>query len=162
MHQNFPSGRPYRVVQLKAGAFVLAGALWLTTDVCANQTNQSPAEARIPKSTFVSEGPVGRNPFFPASRRLKSKPVEDPGKPVAVVQDFSQLLVLKGITGPPENRIALINNQTFTKGEEGEVKAGNSKVKIRVVEIRDKSVIVEIGGAPKELLLQESLLPITK
>jgi len=71
-------------------------------------------------------------------------------------------LVLKGITGPAEKRIALINNLTFAKGEEGEVKAGPGKVKIRVLEIREKSVIVSIEGvaAPKELILQERLLPV--
>ena len=79
-----------------------------------------------------------------------------------MVQDFSQLLVLKGITGPPEKRIALINNLTFSKGEEGEPKAGNGKVKIRVLEIREKSVVISMEGVatPKELLLQDKLLPV--
>jgi len=65
---------------------------------------------------------------------------------------------------PTEKRIALINNVPFAKDEEGEVKAGNGKVKIRVLEIGDKSVTVSIAGtaAPKELLLQETLLPINK
>ena len=90
------------------------------------------------------------------------RPADDSNK--VVKQDFSQLLVLKGITGPPERRIALINNLTFVKGEENDVKAGNGKVKIKVLEIRDKSVVITVEGAaqPKELLLQEKLLPISE
>jgi hypothetical protein len=70
-------------------------------------------------------------------------------------------LVLKGITGTPERRIVLINNMTFANGEEAEVRAGSGKVKIRVMEIREKSVLVSIEGVaqPKELILQEKLLP---
>jgi cell division protein FtsB len=67
-------------------------------------------------------------------------------------------LQLEGITGTPGRRIAVINNLTFTQGEEGEVRARNGrKIKIRVLEIRDKSVLLQIEGLaePKELLLQE-------
>jgi len=66
-------------------------------------------------------------------------------------------LQLKGITGTPGRRIAVINNLTFTQGEEGEVRARNGRIKIRVLEIRDKSVLLQIEGLaePKELLLQE-------
>jgi hypothetical protein len=66
-------------------------------------------------------------------------------------------LQLEGITGTPGRRIAVINNLTLTQGEEGEVRARNGKIKIRVLEIRDKSVLLQIDGLaePKELLLQE-------
>ena len=65
-------------------------------------------------------------------------------------------LRLEGITGTPGRRIAVINNLTLTQGEEGEVRARNGKIKIRVLEIRDKSVLLQIEGLPepKELLLQ--------
>lgn len=129
----------------------------------AAETNRPTVEIVIPKSVFISEGNIGKNPFFPNSRRLQAKAPDDSSKKPAPV-DFSQSLVLKGITGPPEKRIALINNLTFAKDEEGDVKVGSGKVKIRVLEIRDKSVIVSVEGSavPKELLLQETLVPLTK
>ncbi len=123
------------------------------------QTNAPPANLGIPKSVFVSDGAVGRDPFFPTSIRVRTKP-GDGGKQ-SPKADFSSLLVLKGITGTPERRIVLINNMPFATGEEAEVRAGSGKVKIRVLEIHDKSVLVNIDGVvqPKELLLQDKLLP---
>ena len=151
-----------RSTRFRAGGLALAGWLGLVTLAQGAETNRPPAEVVIPKSVFVSEGDVGKDPFFPNSTRTKRRAPEEVKKPVT--QDLSQLLVLKGITGPPEKRIALINNLPFAKDEEGEVKAGNGKVKIRVLEIGQKSVTVSIAGtaAPKELLLQETLLPINK
>ena len=152
-----------RSIRFRAGGLALAGWLGLVTLAQGAETNRPPAEVVIPKSIFVSEGDVGKDPFFPNSTRMKRRAPEDTVKKPAP-QDLSQLLALKGITGPPEKRIALINNVPFAKDEEGEVKAGNGKVKIRVLEIGDKSVTVSIAGtaAPKELLLQETLLPINK
>jgi len=157
------SARRCRSTRFRAGVLALAGWLGLVILAQGAETNRPPAEVVIPKSVFVSEGDIGKDPFFPNSTRTKRKAPEDSVKK-PVQQDLSQLLVLKGITGPPEKRIALINNLPFAKDEEGEVKAGNGKVKIRVLEIGEKSVTVSIAGtaAPKELLLQETLLPINK
>ncbi len=156
------SARRCRSTRFRAGGLALAGWLGLVTLAEGAETNRAPAEVVIPKSIFVSEGDIGKDPFFPNSTRTKRRAPEEPRKPVP--QDLSQLLVLKGITGPPEKRIALINNLPFAKDEEGEVKAGNGKVKIHVLEIGEKSVTISIAGTatPKELLLQETLLPINK
>jgi hypothetical protein len=147
----------------KSAWLVLCVSFCLAGPTHAAETNRQTAEVVIPKSIFVSEGNIGKNPFFPNSRRLQAKAPDDSSKKPAPI-DFSQSLMLKGITGPPEKRIALINNLTFAKDEEGEVKVGNGKVKIHVLEIRDKSVVVNVEGSavPKELLLQETLLPVTK
>ncbi len=161
MFLDRPAAARHRSLTVKAGELALAGWLCLSSVTQGAETNRPPAEAAFPKSIFVWEGDIGKNPFYPHSTRQRPKRAEDTGK--AATQDYSQLLVLKGITGPSENRIALINNLTFTKGEEGEVRAGNGKVKIRVLEIREKSVVISIAGtAPKELFLQETLLPIPK
>ncbi len=152
-----------RSTRFRAGGLALAGLFCLVTLAHGAETNRPASEVVIPKSVFDAEGNTGKDPFFPNSPRRRLKPSDDAGKK-PVTQDFSQMLVLKGITGTAEKRIALINNLTFAKDEEGEVKAGNGKVKIRVLEIRDKSVVISIAGtaAPKELLLQETLLPVAK
>jgi hypothetical protein len=69
---------------------------------------------------------------------------------------------LRGITGVGDQRFALINNLTFAKGEEGDVKVKNGKIKIRVLEVKERSVVIQIDGRTdqKELILPETLLPV--
>ena len=66
-------------------------------------------------------------------------------------------LTLKSISGSGSKKLALINNQTLALGESGKVRLGNGEVKIRVEEIRDKSVVVTVEGKPgrKELSLKD-------
>lgn len=111
-------------------------------------------EAVVPRSSFDYRG--GKDPFFP-NRQVTSEALPQPPKPVEAV-------VLRGVTGRPDRRVALINNRTFTKGEVGEVKAGTNTFKIRIIDIKDKSVIIEREGqaVPYELPLAENLLPINK
>lgn len=56
-------------------------------------------------------------------------------------------LELKGISGPANARLAMINNQTLGAGETGKVKLGDSVVKVTCVEIRDASAVVTIEGS---------------
>jgi TPR repeat protein len=65
-------------------------------------------------------------------------------------------IVLKGISGSPNARFALINNQTLGKGETGNVKAGQKTVTVKCLEIKEKSVIVQIEGIeqPREIGLK--------
>jgi len=65
-------------------------------------------------------------------------------------------IVLKGISGPPNARFALINNQTLGKGETGKVKAGQKTVTVKCLEIKEKSVVVQIEGIaqPREIGLK--------
>jgi len=65
-------------------------------------------------------------------------------------------IVLKGISGSPNARFALINNQTLGKGETGNVKAGQKTVTVKCLEIKEKSVVVQIEGIeqPREIRLK--------
>ena len=123
----------------------------------AEDTNSIPATV-IPKSIFVSQGDTGRDPFFPNSTRLVKK-VSDDSKPAPVREDFSRLLKLTGVTGGVKP-IATINNLTFAVGEEQEVRVDTRKIKIRVLDIRDKSVTVSVErqAAPVELKLRDQEL----
>jgi hypothetical protein len=136
-------------------AFVVMFVTVCTTN--AAETNRTATRAVFPKSVFVHNDPAGKDPFFP-NRRHGTTMVIDTNKPIPTVN--TDALFLKGFTGTADRRIALINNQTFAKGEEGEVKLGSGKVKIRVVEIKDKSVIIEIEGQSerKELVLPDNTL----
>ena len=109
-------------------------------------------------SQFVNEASIGKDPFFPdSSRRAPKAPVLT--KAVVTTVNRSSLLTLRGITGPPTRRIALINNLTFGAGEEGTVRTSAGTLKIRVQTVEDKTVTVLIDGdsQPRELVLDDKI-----
>jgi TPR repeat protein len=66
---------------------------------------------------------------------------------------------LQGLSGPENRRLAIINGQTFQKGDEGEIKAGSRKVKIKCLEVGANSATVSIASVvqPRELKLETEL-----
>ena len=118
-------------------------------------TTQPPfIEPAVPQSTFAQpkRREEGRDPFFPKSIR----PYGDEAKPknVPTVTPIAELS-LKGISGTPEQPLAIINTTTFTAGEEGDVTTRAGKIRIRCVEIRmsEGTVLVQVGGQSRELRL---------
>jgi len=138
------------------GLAACCGLICLTGWMQGAETNQLSSQIVIPQSVFVAEGATGRDPFFPNSTRLQAK-VPDTTKGQPVREDFSRLLKLTGVTGGTRP-IATINNLTFEVGEEQEVKVEGRKVKIRVLEIGEKSVRLSVEGQPGtvELKLRDS------
>jgi len=65
-------------------------------------------------------------------------------------------LELKILSGTAQRRLATVNNQTFVVGESQRVIVRGSEVRVRCLEIRDRSVLVEVQGedAPRELKLR--------
>jgi hypothetical protein len=123
------------------------------------ETNRPPVQVVFPKSVFVDD-PNGKDPFFPTRNR---GPVAVVPKTAPVSKEPNWKAVqLRGIIGSGDQRFALINNLPFAKGEEGEVKIGNSKIKIKVIEVKEKSVVVFIEGVSdqKELLLPDRVLGV--
>ncbi len=153
----------------------LAGVLGLALLSRAAQTNQPAATAAppagpvvrpaaelatlmtaIPKSEFVFEAEVSKDPFFPKSGRLRpAAPASAPGT-APTPQDLTSGLALKGFLGSPTRPLALLNNRTCAPGEEVLVKVPGGQLKVRCVEIRQKSVVVTVEGEPgrKELFLR--------
>ena len=62
-------------------------------------------------------------------------------------------LALKAISGAPESRMALINNQTLMVGESGKVRVRDTRVEVVCKEIREDSVLITVDGKPCELKL---------
>lgn len=114
----------------------------------------SKTETVVPRSYFDYRG--GKDPFFP-NRQVTGEALPQPPTP-------AEAIVFRGVTGRSDRRVALINTRTFTKGEVGEIKVGTNSFKIRVIDIKDKSVIIEREGqvGASELPLAENLLPINK
>ena len=110
-------------------------------------------EVVVARSVFVlpANPKEGRDPFFPNS----SRPYEEIASKNPVVSDITSL-VLKGISGPPDHRLAIINNHSFGAGDEGDVITPHGRIHIRCVEIKDASVVVESGGQRHELIYTSS------
>jgi hypothetical protein len=138
------------------------GAGLQAADAKPPATNAPPASVALPKSVFIGNDPGGRDPFFPNSARRFSKPADKAAESAAPTVGPSVLL-LRGITGPADRRIALINNRTFAAGEEGKVRASGAEFTIRCLEIRERSVIVTIEGSAErhEIQLPERSLPLS-
>jgi len=111
-------------------------------------TNAPAAEAQIPQSQFDDSLPNGRDPFFPRSQSRAASAGSTNTSRVA-----SSSLVYRGVSGPPERRLAVINNASFSAGEEKEIVIAGSRIKVRCEEIRDDLVVVSVGSPPQRIEL---------
>jgi len=91
----------------------------------------------------------------PAPEPVKELPLYG-GAPPAPPQRYTAL-VLKSISGTKNRRFALLNNQTFGVGESARVQLGDSEVKVRCLEIRERSVVVAVEGqeGSREVFLRD-------
>jgi hypothetical protein len=66
---------------------------------------------------------------------------------------------LRGISGKANRRLALVNGQTLAVGEEAAIRTTDGVVRIRCLEIRDRSVVVAVEGENerKELTLRSGV-----
>ncbi len=129
-------------------------AAWLSAGfvvvlpVAAAPVAQPAAPEVVLRSTFVipTNPKDGRDPFFPNSTRLyESMLAAHPH-----TGDVSSL-VLKGISGPANRRLAIINNHTLGVGDEETLVTSQGPIHIRCIEIKDRSVVIESGGQRHEL-----------
>jgi hypothetical protein len=132
------------------------------TNLTASVTNSAPAKVAladlpIPQSVFINptNQQEGRDPFYPRSTRPYGSSVVSRTNQVAVVPSVD--LHLKGFSGPPSHRLAIINNHTFETGEEGEVITTAGRMRIRCLEIKDDSVVIQIGGERRTLRFRSGL-----
>jgi hypothetical protein len=124
--------------------------------VMARTRDPAPAASNsVPVSVFsIPTNKIsGRDPFFPEC---------DCGKLVMKIETTSTAnvgpsvaLVFNGRSGTPEKPLAIINGNTFEPGEIHDMIIGNgTRVPLKCVEIKENSVIVEIGGKQQELFLR--------
>jgi hypothetical protein len=123
------------------------------TAAAVSTTNQS-----VVSYTSVFEElmpPKGRDPFFPNSHRRDPIPVvaTRPDRPAVPASE----LVLKGIVGAPNHRLALINNAILEVGEEDTVRVPGGRVRVKCLEIGEDYAVVRAEGEaqPKRLELNK-------
>ena len=126
----------------------LSVALVVVLPAAAAPAAQPAAPEAVLRSVFVvpTNPKEGRDPFFPNSNRPYER--AQAGQPH--VGDITAL-VLKGISGPPDRRLAIINNHTFGVGDEQDLATPQGRIHIRCVEIKDSSVVIESAGQRHEL-----------
>lgn len=100
------------------------------------------------QSVFVDRKGFGRDPFFPNSQRRLG-----PVQTNTVVDVNVSNLSLKGVSGTTDKRLAIINNRTFEVGEEGDLRVAGQLLKIKCLEVRERSVLITVNGISKELFL---------
>jgi hypothetical protein len=139
---------------------VTAAAAPVTTNTpapSAKDASLATPESPATQSVFVVPAkPVeGKDPFFPRSTRVYGTTAAP--KPGVVKPTITAELTLGGISGTPERPLAIINNYTFTTGEEREVATGGARLRIRCLEINMAagSVLVQIGSERRELRLHK-------
>lgn len=141
--------RPIQTYSWKLTPVVLA-ITWTVSALGASNT--PPAKSTKPdtnRSVFVMPASPadGRDPFFPDSIR----PYEAAMAGTKQKVDEISLLEFKGLSGPMEKRLAIINNHTFAAGDDEYVLTTQGRVHIHCVEIRANSVIIELSGQRHEL-----------
>jgi len=111
------------------------------------------------RSRFASHKSGGAPPPTVRETRSSDFPPAPPpplfnGAPTFPPPKFNQL-VLKSISGPKNNRLAMINNQTFGAGESATLTIGGATAKVKCLEIRENSVVVSVnGGEEKEVRMK--------
>lgn len=145
------------LISSAATAFASAEKAGTSTNTVAAKpavTNAALTPIPIATSKFniPSTTAEGRDPFFPNSARLQAgslKPADPSGKGPAVA------LLLKGIGGSRENRVALINTKTFKVGDIEPVTVNGVRVQVSCISIGEDSVVVEVNGVRQELRLPQ-------
>jgi hypothetical protein len=118
-------------------------------------TNSANASLPIPVSVFDPTQPPTKDPFFPNSPR---RPVTQQGNDKAVPAISASSFTLMATSGSIDSRLAMINHRTLAAGEATEVTIPSGvKVKIRLMQIKDDSVVIRVVSPPQPDLIELSL-----
>jgi hypothetical protein len=113
-------------------------------------------EQEVPRAVFVvpTSPKEGRDPFFPNSTLSFPQAVTKTSPTTAAAPPKMSLM---GISGTRERPLAILNGKTFGKGEEQEVQSGNTKLRVRCIDIKEDSVIIDVNGERQELHMRSGL-----
>lgn len=141
------------VARILGGGIVLLSLNAVSAPANTQPTNApAVAEAPLPKSVFVESG---KDPFFPKStRRVPTKPSAPTDTPSDVPEGVLQL---QGLSFANGHKLALINKRTLAEGEEMDVKMKNGIMRMKCMEIRERSVVISIRGTTQEIFLRPGL-----
>jgi hypothetical protein len=139
----------------KLTVVLLSATVLRVSPLVAAPANQSQsAKTNSLRSVFIlpAAPKEGRDPFFPKSNR----PFEMAPTATNIVPEITALVV-KGISGSTDHRLVIINNHTFATGDIADVITEQGRIRVHCVEIKPRSVIIEVGGQYHELPLSDNL-----
>ncbi len=114
-------------------------------------------EAPPPRSVFVIDPQVGRDPFFPRSTRSPGRIPVKTNEPVATISSqFPDEIRCQGFSNQRDKRLAIVNGKTVEKGEKFELHIRGLRVSVRCLDMTEKTVLLEANGITKELSLPVS------
>jgi hypothetical protein len=120
-----------------------------TTAVAFATTNASLAVDSVFEQLMP---PKGRDPFFPNSHRRDPQPAK--GSPQE--KPLASELVLKGIVGSANSRLALVNDDILKVGEVASVKVAGGHVEVKCLEIGEDYAVIKVTGELETKRLQIS------
>ena len=129
-------------------ALLPAAILWALPLVAAPAGQSQSARTNSIRSVFIlpTSPAQGRDPFFPKSNRPYEAAMTATNMPVEVTS-----LVVKGVSGSSDRRLVIINNHTFATGDIADVITDQGRIRVHCVEIKPRSVIIEVRGQYHEL-----------
>ena len=83
-------------------------------------------------------------------KQQRSTPLELVPLPPQAATPVPDTLTLIGISGRGNRRLALINDRPFSANESGKVRFANTNAMVHCLEIRDRSVLIEVAGSPEK------------
>jgi hypothetical protein len=145
---------------LSAAASLVIALAWMPGTAPAETKTAAavPAVAPAPaRSLFIVDPSTSRDPFYPKSERFKAVIPKTNDTAVVYVPTFPDDIRCQGFSGTPERRLAIVNNKTVEKGEKFDLLLRTGKVQVRCLEIKEKTVVLEVNGITKELGLRPTL-----
>jgi hypothetical protein len=130
-----------------------------TAKPSATKTNVLASATNKPSMEYISVfldllPPKGRDPFFPNSTRRNPVPVAvaTTDKPPPASE-----LLLKGLVGSANHRLAVINNAILELGESISVRVPSGRVRIKCMEIGEDYAVILVEGEiqPRRLALSK-------
>ena len=148
--------------------FATLSCAWLFAAPAQAGDAPSPQNARIqglptetnsvPQSIFsIPASPTqGRDPFYPNARYYMGGGGEIKHTPIPSEADT---LELKAVSGSTDHRLAMIaaggTNRTLAVGEETEFRTSSGRMRVRCVDIKGESAVIEVDGDRRELHLRD-------
>ncbi len=142
-----------RLRKLTAG-LLPAAILWASPLGAAPASPSQAAKTNSLRSVFnlPANTGEGRDPFFPKSNRPYETAMTATNNTAGITA-----LVVRGVSGPPDHRLVIINTHTFAAGDTADVPTDQGRIRVHCVEIKPRSVVIEVGNQYHELPLSDNL-----
>jgi len=144
----FESGRRFRRLTV---ILLPAVIVWSAPLVAAPTSQSQSGKTNTIRSVFVlpANPAEGRDPFYPKSNR----PFEAAMTATNITVEVTAL-VIRGVSGLSDHRLVIINNHTFAAGDIADVLTDQGRIRVHCVEIKPRSVVIEVRGQYHELPLE--------